>query len=54
MQNGMGLGGEGSRVGGQDTVGSPCVNLEILDLYATSSCTLGCSPVMLICDRRAG
>ena len=29
-QNGTGLGGEGSRVGGQDRVGSPCVNQEIL------------------------
>ena len=24
------------------------------DLPATSSCTLGSSPVMIICDRRAG
>ena len=29
-QNGTGLGGEGYRVGGQDRVGSPCVNQEIL------------------------
>ena len=29
-QNGTGLGGKGSVVGGQDTVGSPCVNQEIL------------------------
>ena len=29
-QNGTGLGREGSRVGGQDRVGSPCVNQEIL------------------------
>ena len=27
--NGKGLGGEGSGVGGQDRVGSPCVNQEI-------------------------
>ena len=30
MQNGMGLGGEGSGVGGQDRAGSPRVNQEIL------------------------
>ena len=30
LQNDTGLGGEGSRVGGQDRVGSPCVNQEIL------------------------
>ena len=29
-QNGTGLGGEGSRVGGQDRGGRPCVNPEIL------------------------
>ena len=29
-QNGTGLGGEGSGVGDQDRVGSPCVNQEIL------------------------
>ena len=29
-QNGRGLGGEGSGVGDQDRVGSPCVNQEIL------------------------
>ena len=29
-QNGTGLGGEGSRVGGQDGVGGPCVHQEIL------------------------
>ena len=29
-QNDRGLGGEGSRVGGQDRGGSPCVNPEIL------------------------
>ena len=29
-QNGTGLGGEGSRVGGQDRVGNHCVNQEIL------------------------
>ena len=29
-QNGTGLGGEGSGVGGQDRVGGPCVNQEIL------------------------
>ena len=29
-QNGTGLEGEGSRVGGQDRVGSPCVSQEIL------------------------
>ena len=52
-QNGTGLGGEGSRVGGQDTVGRPCVNLEIF-LSATSSSTLACSPVIVICDRQAG
>ena len=28
--NGTGLGGEGSEAGGQDRVGSPCVNQEIL------------------------
>ena len=28
--NGTALGGEGSRVGGQDRVGSPCINQEIL------------------------
>ena len=48
-QNGTGLGGEGSGVGDQDRVGSPCVYLP-----ATSRCTLGSSPVMVICDRRAG
>ena len=31
-QNGTGLGGEGSGVGDQDRVGSPCVNQEILGL----------------------
>ena len=30
IQNGTGLGGEGSRVGDQDRVGSLCVNQEIL------------------------
>ena len=30
MQNGMGLEGEGSGVGGQDRAGSPRVNQEIL------------------------
>ena len=29
-KSGTGLGGEGSEVGGQDRVGSPCVNQEIL------------------------
>ena len=29
-QNGTGLEGEGSRVGDQDRIGSPCVNQEIL------------------------
>ena len=28
--NGTGLGEEGSRIGGQDRIGSPCVNQEIL------------------------
>ena len=53
-QNGTGLGGDGSRVGGQDRVGSPCVNKKFSDVPATSSCTLGSSPVMVICDRRDG
>ena len=53
-QNGTGLGGEGSGVGGQDRVGSPCVNQEILGPTCQSSCTLGSSPVMVICDRQAG
>ena len=52
--NGTGLGGEGSGVGGQDRVGSPCVNQEILGPTCQSSCTLGSSPVMVICDRQAG
>ena len=30
VANGTGLGGEGSGVGDQDRVGSPCVNQEIL------------------------
>ena len=30
MQNGTGLGGEGSGIGDQDRVGRPCVNQEIL------------------------
>ena len=29
-QSGIGLGGKGSGVGGQDKIGSPCVNQEIL------------------------
>ena len=54
-QNGTGLGGEFSGVGGQDRVGSACVNQEkLLDLPATCSCTLGFSPIMVICDRLAG
>ena len=53
-QNGTALGGEGSGVGDQDTVGSPRVNQETRGPTCTSSCTLGSSPVMVICDRWAG
>ena len=53
-QNGTGLGGEGSGVGSQDRVGNPVSTKIFLDLLATSSCTLGCSSMMVICDRRAG
>ena len=50
-----GFGGEVSEVGGQDRVGSPCVNQEILrptchiQLHPSLQ-----SPVMVICDRKAG
>ena len=53
-KNDTGLGGEGYGIGGQEKVGIPCVKQEILDLPATSSCTLGSSPVVVICDRQAG
>ena len=55
-QNGTDLGGEGSEVGGQDRVGTPVSTKKFLDIPATSSCTLGSSPVMVICDtaRQAG
>ena len=49
-QNGTGLGGEGSIIGGQDRVSTK----KFSDLPATSSCTLGSSRVMVVCDRRAG
>ena len=53
-QNGTGLGGEGSRVGDQDRVVAPVSTKKFSDLPATSSCTLGSSPVMVICDMQAG
>ena len=52
--NGTGLGEEGSGVGDQDRVGSPMSTKKFSDLPATSSCTLGSSPMMIICDRQAG
>ena len=51
--NGTVLGEEGSGVGGQGRVGVPVSTKNFSDLPATSSCTLGYSPMMVICDRWA-
>ena len=45
-QNGTGLGGEGSRVGGQDRVGIPCVSQEILG----PTCHIQLYPWLQLCD----
>ena len=45
-QNGTGLGGEGSRVGGQNRVGSPCVNQEIV----RPTCHIQLHPWLQPCD----
>ena len=49
-QNGTGLGGEGSGVGDQDRVGSPCVNQEILRPTCHIQLHPWLQPVMVICD----
>ena len=53
-QNGTGLGGEGSGVGDQDRVGSPCVNQEILGPTCHIQLHTWLQPRDGICDRRAG
>ena len=53
MQNGTGLGGEGSEVGGQDRVGNPCVNQEILGPTCHIQLHPRLQPRDGICDRRA-
>ena len=54
IQNGIDLGGEGSGVGGQDRVGSPHVNQEILGPTYHIQLHPWLSPVMVICDKWAG
>ena len=45
-QNSTGLGGEGSGLGGQERVGSPCVNQEIL----RPACHIQVHPWLQPCD----
>ena len=52
--NGTGLGGEGSRVGDQDRVGSPCVNQEILRPMCHIQLHLWLQSHDGFCDKQAG